>query len=140
MTRDLLEDLEIIRAATPGPWGHWEFNGNDMDGNGLWITTNVDAGWIVICSFGVNPTEQDRANAHFIAEARLGWPEAVTRALEAEARVAEAVSFLERECRGCDGIRSPENCVPEKHGDACHVRNAWMALRRERSVSGFGPA
>lgn len=42
---------------------------------------------------------QDQLNATFIAEARLGWPHAITRALAAEARVEELEG---RKCETCE--------------------------------------
>jgi len=98
--RDLLADLRICEAATPGPWE--QMNGNDVFTtrgavNGEGVKCDDNDGWyIASCNPGptfVNGEEMElsfherTANARFIAEAREGWPKAICRAQEAEAKL-----------------------------------------------------
>lgn len=73
-TRDLHADLALCDAATPGYWkvGRQSPNGLQNVGTkqGLMISQTFELG-----------------DATFIAEARQGWPEAIRRAIAAEAEV-----------------------------------------------------
>lgn len=74
MKRDLHADLAICDAATPGPWLVDSPSNQVRQPNGSKrrrITTPPDASGI--------------KDAAFIAAARQGWPEAIRRALAAEA-------------------------------------------------------
>jgi hypothetical protein len=97
--RDLLADKAMCEAATPEPWEHWEFSGADMEHNGFWITTDATRDWSAICSFGVNPSERDKANAEFICQARVALPHAIDRAIAAEA----ALITTQRNCDEAQG-------------------------------------
>lgn len=88
--RDLQKDLELCEKATPGPW-------------------KVVSGK----SFGVQSENKNIAscfraeNEQFIAAARTGWPEAIQRAIAAEARVKE----LEDELSDCKAMNSADQKV-----------------------------
>lgn len=75
--RDLHADLAICDAATAG---EWKFNGNEVV-----VTSNPLVG--IAGAMG----EED---CEFIAEARQGWPEAIRRAIAAEAEVERLRSAL----------------------------------------------
>ena len=95
--RDLKADLEICNKATPGPW---KCRGEDCDGiNTAYYPENK----IRTEGYGCDNTfiadlnddeyhiysslQEQIANAEFIAQAREGWPEAIERAIKAEAEV-----------------------------------------------------
>ena len=69
--RDLRTDMEICNAATPEPW--------ELTVKGNSVKSYAING---ICH-GMKIHGKD---AYFIAEARQGWPEAIRRAMDAEAR------------------------------------------------------
>jgi len=80
MMRDLCKDLELcIRVA---PYGSWK-----------WKPINV-GGTTPVYTYG--NAEKANTIAEFIAESFQGWPEAIRRALEAEARVKELEAEVER--------------------------------------------
>jgi hypothetical protein len=100
--RDLKADLEICNKATPGPWGKTQSEGDCSGWNcprnmevcdedcpmceeyelykGAWLE---GPDYIEIGDYSYF-TDKD---AEFIAEAREGWPEAIARAIKAEAEV-----------------------------------------------------
>lgn len=100
--RDLKKDLEIIQAATPESWEvvkcrcHFS-SGISADGTSYLGCTydiyviHAQGKEIARCGWKA----QDKVNARFIAEAREGWPEAIRRAMEAEARVKELKNVLQ---------------------------------------------
>ena len=64
----------------------------------LWATVRLtDAGWMAMTFISWDESDAGYVNdAHFIAEARTGWPEAIQRALAAEAeagRLRKALKF-----------------------------------------------
>jgi len=76
MPRDLKRDLEMCKAVTPGPF---EAVYND---SASFAVVSSESGGIALC------TGSNRAvNANFVSEARTGWPEAIQRAMAAEAEV-----------------------------------------------------
>lgn len=95
--RNLAADLEIIEAATPGPWIVDEHLSSSirqpLGSRRRRITCPPDADGI--------------SDAKFIAEAREGWPEAIRRAVVAEDRSA----LMEAEI---DRLRSAISDVSEK--------------------------
>ena len=113
--RDLLKDLEICEGATEGPW-YARATDDDHYMNARYVGLDAGPGFVHdgVCGMGGdNKSErviaitllqapdlacvQDERwdeNATFIAEARLGWPHAITRALAAEARVKELEGLL----------------------------------------------
>ena len=118
--RDLLKDLEICEGATEGPW-YARATDDDHYMNARYVGLDAGPGFVHdgVCGMGGdNKSErviaitllqapdlacvQDERwdeNATFIAEARLGWPHAITRALAAEARVKELEG---RKCETCE--------------------------------------
>lgn len=83
--RDLLHDLAICEAATPGPWHsstnrHPEFSGKP------WGSINARNG-IQIGTWSGSRNANYSADNRYVTEAREGWPEAIRRAIEAEAEV-----------------------------------------------------
>lgn len=79
--RDLKADLEICNAATPGPWV--EIGDGDFVVQNQWLEDgDFRQG---ICKLLHKPQKQ--CDAQFIAQAREGWPEAIERAIAAEAEV-----------------------------------------------------
>lgn len=71
MPRDLIKDLELISKATPGPWVFDKYDVDIWSQPNLWRVANVRL----------------YADMQFIAAAREGWPEAIERAIKAEAEV-----------------------------------------------------
>lgn len=94
--RDLHVDLAICDAATAGPW-EWK------EGEWRELGRITSPSWVV-CSFGNEETYYPSAGAEpndediaFIAESRQGWPEAIRRAIAAEAeneRLREALRSI----------------------------------------------
>lgn len=85
-TRNLRADLAVCNAATPGPWLVDSPSNQVRQPKGSKrrrITTPPDASGI--------------KDAAFIAAAREGWPEAIRRALAAEAEVERLTRFIESE-------------------------------------------
>lgn len=83
MARNLKKDLELCNKATKGPW---YTGGIDGVPNRLIATTSFFGGGKVYTrGQDANPG----VDAEFIAEARTGWPEAIKRSIEAEAKILE---------------------------------------------------
>ncbi len=88
--RDLKADMELCKAASPGPWQY--LPPSAVGGEAI-----VPANGPRICDLRLEDvrdlnlrSEQElTANARFIAAAREGWPHAIRRAMEAEERVRE---------------------------------------------------
>lgn len=98
--RDLEKDLEICRAAPPGPW-RWERPAET--GLRRPKARLLAANGELICDFGVESVGSSviRAGAEpypaaqeFIVQAREGWPEAIQRAVKAEQKVQQAICAL----------------------------------------------
>ena len=89
MARDLQKDLELCNEATKGPW----YVGAKENGPNRLIANVSYFGFGKIYTRGqdANPG----ADIMFIAAAREGWPEAIKRAMKAEAQVKE----LENKCK-----------------------------------------
>ena len=74
---DLQKDLLICEKATLGPWMAVD-----------WFVYTDDAGiQIADCDFGSDGNPDGDENSAFIVAAREGWPEAISRAIAAEAEV-----------------------------------------------------
>lgn len=98
--RDLRKDLETCNQATPGPWewqeNKWWGGHSGMTGKGgvsvLYPNHSNDgddgAAW-----FDDWENDNDRI---FIAAAREGWPEAIERAIKAEAEVERLRMALDK--------------------------------------------
>jgi len=84
--RDLRKDLELCEAATSGPWVIDEYCVSQIR------QPNYSKRRRIVCP----PDANGFNDARFIAEAREGWPEAIRRALAAEARVKELEAEIER--------------------------------------------
>ncbi|SDW24396.1 hypothetical protein [Paenibacillus sp. PDC88] len=95
MKRNLHADFTLCEAATPGPW----FAQNNADTWQLFGGTLGVMQLIKAPKHGTNYAEYwpEEADAEFIAQAREGWPEAVRRAIEAEAEVERLHAFIEHE-------------------------------------------
>lgn len=99
--RDLEKDLELCSKATPEPWGISKIMGDtrvvSCDGYG------ECRGLITVMPHTKNwPDSED--NAKFIAESREGWPHAIRRALEAEAKNQRLRDASERINKGLCSI------------------------------------
>lgn len=107
--RDLQADLKLCEAATRGPWYVVRVD-DDVCMNAFAVSTAEqiadftsdfgDEDKVVAITLLQSPLfaavrdERWFENAVFIAAAREGWPEAIKRAMEAEARVAELEARL----------------------------------------------
>lgn len=84
--RNLHADLALCEAATPGPW---RMHNAGLDRGHTYASFDGVLGLIA---------EDSRIeDAEFIAQAREGWPEAIRRAIEAEAEVERLSAFIESE-------------------------------------------
>lgn len=101
--RDLEKDLAICKTATPGPWFAHIHRDDSAE-----IATEAGgvSSWICQTWYkdeDVMPNSSN--NAHFIAEAREGWPYAIRRALEAEAeidRLRNELNILQQQLNGTE--------------------------------------
>lgn len=109
--RDLVADLEICNQATPGPW-EWGIGDGPLCvavGGSLWGRKQPDDGKAMVPIINLSCDEcggRNCRNVHdrlFIAEAREGWPEAIERAIAAEARVKELEEFMRMAEEASDG-------------------------------------
>ena len=100
MKRDLQIDLEICEKATPGPWRHIGLRVY-VDGKRPYIENEIGIAHIL-------------ANSRLIASAREGWPEAIRRAIAAEAEVKRLYRLLQENVAHC----SNTNCeyLDDTHG------------------------
>jgi hypothetical protein len=83
--RDLQKDLETCNKATEGPWEtdeHYQGNVYCDDSTGSLIAQCLN-------KWALRQEPNVENNAQFIAESREGWPEAINRAIAAEARAKE---------------------------------------------------
>lgn len=99
MKRDLHADLALCEAATNGPWTHSRFAAG-------YVMTDDDKCTIVASVVEYNEDgsihkkfagEECLANRTLIAESREGWPEAIRRAIAAEAEVERLSAFIQSE-------------------------------------------
>ena len=95
--RDLQADLGICNKATPGPWMYLKdiFNGS------IYKKLSDGCRGHKLCELGtygsvIFDRERYDDNAHFIAEAREGWPEAIERAIKAEEQAVALKEGLKR--------------------------------------------
>lgn len=102
--RDLHADLAICNAATPGPWSTSSLTeGYVIAGEDKFTTVAT------VIEYNDDGSEYLRLGYHdyqdnrtFIAEAREGWPEAIRRALVAEAEVERLSRVLRHAtCEEC---------------------------------------
>lgn len=82
MMRNLQKDLELCQKATPGPWGWKKHDYYEELVNPYGITVMDDGSACGEYAAWINSNTSD---GKFIAEARTGWPEAIQRAMIAEA-------------------------------------------------------
>lgn len=85
--RDLVKDLELCEAATPGPW-------TELLAQGGYIINHEcgeETARVIRGAGGVRRSE----DAAFIAAARTGWPHAIRRVMAAEAKLHAAVIIAE---------------------------------------------
>lgn len=85
--RDLLHDLAICEAATDGPWRRLTKYEQAVVGEGM-----IDV--ITACGDDMARVDIEPEDERFIIEAREGWPEAIRRAIEAEAEVMRLNTLL----------------------------------------------
>lgn len=97
-TRDLHADLAICDAASSAPWTWIGANRVTLDVGSI----RDGAGWSV-CDFGnsaryypTQGTEPSDEDIRLITEARQGWPEAIRRAIAAEAENEQLREKLSR--------------------------------------------
>lgn len=95
--RDLRADLEICNKATPGPW-YREKTGAEFNGFSLECLIGTTSLYTTGNNIFAQPQRGSfpAADANFIAAAREGWPEAIERAIKAEAEVVRLRAGLER--------------------------------------------
>lgn len=84
--RDLFADLKICEEATSGPWVVDKYNSTQVR------QPNYSKRRRIQCPCDLHGI----IDARFIAEAREGWPYAIRRLLEAEARIKELEAEVER--------------------------------------------
>lgn len=95
--RDLGADLKLCEAATPGPW-EVTHRINDMavlvlaSFNG--VSFRDDCFLIAPQAKTLKDLRLAETDTRFCAEARTGWPEAIRRAMVAEALVREVYHWL----------------------------------------------
>ncbi|MCM3784372.1 hypothetical protein M3231_15415 [Neobacillus mesonae] len=100
MKRNLHADLALCEAATPGPWWFDRYDADDVGSIEYLNCTRAVMDFGTVGDFpedtlaGHPPSEEDLA---FIIGAREGWPEAIRRAIEAEAEVERLHAFIEHE-------------------------------------------
>jgi len=104
MPRDLKKDLEICSKATRGPWYIGPKEGVP---NRLIATTSL-FGSAKIYTRGQDASPKN--DTEFIAEARTGWPQAIKRAMESEAKVKE----LERKIYELTTAVNMYHCTKER--------------------------
>ena len=109
--RDLKADLELCNKATPGPWVYGDTN------HGYYLSMPYRGGLAMILKQHKRPRVSDM---RLIAESREGWPEAIERAVKAEALTQELAAVLGRAlvnwgviCH-CDGYSECESCYNQK--------------------------
>lgn len=163
--RDLLADKAICEAATPGPWvwhGYCEVQQIDLVSKTSmrplvldvvrWGMRNAQVRFREFKNCIMKPFTEwaqyvvpyrrefmgiNHPDAILIAEARIGWPHAIDRAIAAEARVAELEGLLREwqpvllsHCQfAClpipgDQSRKPELCQKE----SCALRDKWLRI------------
>ncbi|WOZ39805.1 hypothetical protein [Paenibacillus polymyxa] len=126
--RDLNADLALCEAATPGPWRVY---------GGKFGETNVYHPPYDSHHKVVRDVDYDHeADAHFIAEAREGWPEAIRRAIAAEGEVATLQRDVTMEtygpiCENCGGHRSVPPIDEWGEGPDCPVCYGVGTLTRD---------
>jgi len=92
MPRDLKADLGICDKATPGPWGI-EYRGSGKPP--FYYLWRCDKDGILGGLMNMLANIYYDGDAQFIAAAREGWPEAIERALRAEAQVAKIQGIVD---------------------------------------------
>jgi len=152
--RDLQRDLEICEQATPGPW-EWGIGPGPLcvpPSGSLWGRKEPLDGEATVpvidlscdgCGGRNCKNEHDRL---FFAEAREGWPEAIERALAAEAKVKELEHANDSALRlsGYMVLRAPATCGERAdiyfRGDGeQYGGDLWDFLRYEHKELPFKP-
>lgn len=116
--RDLQADLQICNKATPGPWIRSKFGLNILTHDSeISTATQKYSG---TSSYAEEQIKKLEANANFIAAAREGWPEAIERAIKAEAEVvrlqAERGKAVEDLQGMCEVLNSCAFCIYDLRG------------------------
>jgi len=100
--RDLAKDLELCEAATKGPWRVIGEHFMERPLREHMHLGGIGTDSIYVCAWGIEGPcgdskgiVPDDADLAFIAESREGWPEAIRRAMAAEAEVEKAVKMLQ---------------------------------------------
>lgn len=116
--RDLKRDLEICNAATPGPW--------EFDDDGIIFRRNERGSIDILFSRWAdgNWNQGKKADWKLAAEARQGWPEAIKRAIAAEARVKELAEALR-------DVLDNDVCDSRKHEARTRAEELLRELERE---------
>lgn len=91
MKRDLKADLELCDKTTSEVWDNFSDASCEY---GVYVA-GYDS------EYSIHPQElaatcEKVENANFIAQAREGWPHAIERALEAEAKLEKAKDLIQR--------------------------------------------
>lgn len=100
--RDLDADLAICEAAEPGPW---RVEGKEVHS----MYEDKDGFVMQICK--AVPCEMMPLNLRFIAEAREGWPQAIARAMYAEAQLDRARDELRMVQDELNRLQSRGRCI-----------------------------
>ena len=110
--RDLSADLALCEAATSGPW----FTQENADTWQLFGGLHGNLQLVKAPKHGTNYAEYwpDEEDAKFIAESREGWPEAIRRAIAAEAEVEQLrdiLGFIYQKARNDCAMWDGKMCV-----------------------------
>lgn len=111
--RDLQSDLEICNGASPGPWEviteYMDEPGYEQYIKSQEIVRRFEDGVAHVIA-RINWSCPVEANAHLIAAAREGWPEAIKRAMKAEAELEVANQRWDANEERC-WYRRDKNCL-----------------------------
>lgn len=88
--RDLTADLALCEAATPGPWIREPELGRE-----IYSESYLCGSVVTVVGDDMSYVDITPNNERFILEAREGWPHAIRRAIEAEAKVDRLRKALE---------------------------------------------
>ena len=132
--RDLAKDLELCEAATKGPWRVIGEHFMERPLREHMHLGGIGTDSIYVCAWGIEGPcgdskgiVPDDADLAFIAESREGWPEAIRRAMAAEAEVerlkkavefyADVENWVSHNCVDADGYEYKRPSVIYKNAD-----------------------